>query len=202
MQAAAAARHSLPGPRRCARRSRQPPLPPPPLRLRPPPPKVRGLYQGLTPPLLGGAAETGVNYLVGGAATKHRRQRASRRGHMSRAALRMTGAGASAGWLLTPGRASCAPCSGIMGPFWKASHASNELSEPLIPPPQPIQQTARVMVCLRGPSPAITLLSPPPPRPPPQPRCTLACCRTSAAPAPARRRCPPSPPPAPARASH
>jgi len=26
---------------------------------------VRGLYQGLTPPLIGGAAETGVNYLVG-----------------------------------------------------------------------------------------------------------------------------------------
>jgi hypothetical protein len=27
-------------------------------------PQVRGLYQGLTPPLIGGAAETGVNYLV------------------------------------------------------------------------------------------------------------------------------------------
>jgi hypothetical protein len=26
---------------------------------------VRGLYRGLTPPLIGGAAETGVNYLVG-----------------------------------------------------------------------------------------------------------------------------------------
>lgn len=54
-----------------------------------PRPQVRGLYRGLSPPLIGGAAETGVNYLVslGGRAAvvlppvhSTPRQRSTRRG--------------------------------------------------------------------------------------------------------------------------